>query len=191
MLDEVLEQSESSRDLGLQVKQKMIRRLSSLGQPEMHLRLLFNEIDVDGSQVLSRDEFLSFCAVMNITFSKKKWRHIFREIDRDANDEVSYEELFLFLFPDNNAALSHEKRRATHRLRMVRAKQSIYRKQSAQGGWVNNRKPSAASVLTGKGTLKPPSGSSTKIAPEASALPSALSSNGDMAFADFDGDDDL
>ena len=82
----------------------MIRRLSSLGQTEMHLRVLFNEVEVDGSQVLSRDEFLSFCAVMNITFSKKKWRHIFREIDRDANDEVSCEELFLFLFPDNNAA---------------------------------------------------------------------------------------
>jgi hypothetical protein len=189
VLDEVLEQSESSRDLGLQVKQKMIRRLSSLGQPETHLRLLFNEIDVDGSQVLSRDEFLSFCVAMNITFSKKKWRHIFREIDRDANNEVSYEELFLFLFPDNNAALSQEKRRAMHRQRLVRAKQNIYREQSAQGSGLflgSKNKP----VISGKEAPTLLSGSSARVAPVASPATAPASANGDMDFADFDDDDD-
>ena len=74
---------------------------------------------------------------------------------------------------------------------MVRAKQSIYRKQSRQGGWVNNRHPSAVAVLNSKEASKPISRYSTKIAPEACALPAALSSNGDMAFADIDDDDDL
>jgi hypothetical protein len=190
VLDEVLEQSESSRDLGLQVKQKMIRRLSSLGQPEMHLRLLFNEIDVDGSQVLSREEFLSFCVAMNITFSKKKWRLIFREIDRDANNEVSYQELFLFLFPDNNAALSHEKRCALHRQRMVRAKQNIYRERSAQSGGLflsNKNKP----AFSGKEAPTLSSGSSARVAPVAFSPSAPVSTNEDMAFADFDDDDDL
>ena len=130
VLYEVLEISESSRDLGRLVQQKMLRRLTSLGEPEKHLRLLFDEIDVDGSQVLSRDEFISFCAVMNVTFSKKKWRQIFREIDRDANDEISYEELHLFLFPDNNAALSQEKRRAVQRQRTVEIKRNLYAQKS-------------------------------------------------------------
>jgi Ca2+-binding EF-hand superfamily protein len=152
VLEEVLEHGETSKELGLQVKQKMIRRLSSLGEPEQHLRLLFNEIDVDGSQVLSREEFLSFCHAMGITFSKKKWRQIFREIDRDANDEVSYEELFLFLFPDNDAALNQEKRRARQRQRIVEAKHQLYTKAQSSKSWYGGSGAKVAGTTTSKST---------------------------------------
>ncbi len=122
VLEEVLESAEESRDLGLQVKDKMMKKLSDMGDPQTALRLLFEEIDVDGSEVLSREEFHDFCVMLKLSFSKKKWRHIFREIDRNQNDEISYEELFLFLFPDNNAAMRQENRREAARKRQVLAK---------------------------------------------------------------------
>ena len=189
VLEEVLEQSESSRDLGSQVKQKMLRRLSALGEPEKHLRLLFDEIDVDGSEVLSREEFHQFCAYMNVTFSKRKWRIIFREIDRDANDEISYEELFLFLFPEHEAARNQERRRAAARARVVKKKADHYHAQFAAnrksgtarrigsmigGGWMMGPDKSAP-VLPGASTSSPPRSSSSGSA-AASAAAAASSS---------------
>jgi hypothetical protein len=43
---------------------------------------------------------------MKITFSKKKWAAIFAEIDKNYDDEIAFEELFVFLFPNHDKALA-------------------------------------------------------------------------------------
>ena len=48
---------------------------------------------------------------MEISFSRKKWERIFREIDRNYDSEISFQEFFLFLFPDHDLALALEMRR--------------------------------------------------------------------------------
>ena len=78
---------------------------------ETSLRELFDSIDTDNSGLLSRAEFKIFLGELHISFSHKRWRQIFREIDRNYDDQISFDELFLFLFPDHDEALSRELRR--------------------------------------------------------------------------------
>jgi hypothetical protein len=49
-------------------------------------------------------EFESLMDRLNINFSRKKWKQIYHEIDRNYDDQVSFEEFVYFLFPDNNVS---------------------------------------------------------------------------------------
>lgn len=53
---------------------------------------------------LSRKEFKLFLTELQIHFSNKRWRQIFGEIDKNFDNEISFDELFLFLFPDHDEA---------------------------------------------------------------------------------------
>lgn len=46
-----------------------------------------------------------FMTELDISFSNRRWRQIFNEIDRNHDDEISFDELFLFLFPTHDEAL--------------------------------------------------------------------------------------
>ena len=60
---------------------------------------LFHEIDEDKSVTLTREELKSFLVDIGISFSRRKWRKIFRELDRNCDDQISVEEMVNFLFP--------------------------------------------------------------------------------------------
>lgn len=49
--------------------------------------------------------------LMGISFSMKKWEKIFKEIDRNYDNEISLNEFLLFLYPDHDLALSQESKR--------------------------------------------------------------------------------
>ena len=49
--------------------------------------------------------------LMGISFSMKKWEKIFKEIDRNYDNEISLNEFLLFLYPDHDVALSQESKR--------------------------------------------------------------------------------
>lgn len=87
--EETIEQTEGAIHLGEIVKEKLLSRLSPMGDPEKELLALFQEIDSDGNE-LSRKEFQIFLEAMGITFSRKRWLQIFREIDRNVDNQVSY-----------------------------------------------------------------------------------------------------
>ena len=55
---------------------------------EKHLHDIFNELDADGSEKLSRSEFRMLLEGLGVVFSGKKWAQVFREIDRNFDDEV-------------------------------------------------------------------------------------------------------
>ncbi len=42
---------------------------------------------------------------LEIHFSRKKWKQIYHEIDRNYDDQVSFDEFILFLFPDNDVSM--------------------------------------------------------------------------------------
>ena len=48
---------------------------------------------------------------LEINFSRKKWHQIFREIDSNYDDKVTFEELFFFLHPTHQVGLALEKKR--------------------------------------------------------------------------------
>lgn len=41
---------------------------------------------------------------LDINFSRKKWKQIYHEIDRNYDDQVSFDEFILFLFPHNDVS---------------------------------------------------------------------------------------
>lgn len=99
---EVLEQTEGSKMLGEQMREKLLSKLQGIGEPQAELFSLFHEIDECGNGNLSREEFAVFMNAIDIHFSRRKWKQIFREIDLNYDDKISFEELFLFLFPDHD-----------------------------------------------------------------------------------------
>jgi Ca2+-binding EF-hand superfamily protein len=114
VLEETIEQSEDARNLGLSLKNKIITKLSERStdkNPEDSLLDLFNEIDENDSQLLSRAEFQILLNALEITFSRSKWRIIFREIDRNFDDEISFDEMFLYLFPEHGNSKAEERKR--------------------------------------------------------------------------------
>lgn len=58
-----------------------------------------------------RRVFQIFLQGLKITFSRLKWNQICHEIDRNADDDISYDELLLFTFPNSNVVQEPEKRR--------------------------------------------------------------------------------
>jgi len=82
-----------------------------LADPFEEIQRLYNEIDVNRSDSLSRGEFGRFMELMGISFSMKKWEKIFKEIDRNYDNEISLNEFLLFLYPDHDLALSQESKR--------------------------------------------------------------------------------
>ena len=89
-VEETIEQTEGSVALGVEVREKFLDRLRGEANKEQELWKIFNRIDGNGSSRLSRSEFQSFIESLGITFSLRKWNQIFREIDRNFDDEVIF-----------------------------------------------------------------------------------------------------
>jgi hypothetical protein len=85
---------------------------------------------IHSSSFFSREEFASFLIAIEINFSRKKWQQIFREIDINYDDEISFEEFFLFLFPDHDVGLALEKRRMKLLGSRVKIKADRYEKEA-------------------------------------------------------------
>lgn len=75
--------------------------ISSLQQEDIYRMVsnLFNEIDSDKSVTLTREELKSFLVDIGVSFSRRKWRKIFRELDYNGDDQISIDEMVSFLFP--------------------------------------------------------------------------------------------
>lgn len=110
IINEVLEQAETSKIVSDNLRSTIISRLD-VNKAEETLMELFNSIDDDDSKSLSRKEFRRFLRSMKITFSKKKWRIIFNEIDKNNDDEIAFDEFFIFLYPNSKSALEKEETR--------------------------------------------------------------------------------
>ena len=121
-VEEILEQTEGAKHLQTEMREKILAKLEEIGDPREELRALFQSIDDNGSGLLSRKEFQIFLNELNITFSRRKWAQIFAEIDKDNSDEIDYNELFLFIFPDSNEARRMERRRVQDMQRQVAKK---------------------------------------------------------------------
>lgn len=111
VMEETMEQTETSHQLGTILREKVVAQLQEMGDPETELFKLYRLMDHDGSNALSRKEFQMFLEAMGITFSRKRWQTIFRNVDRDFNNEISFEELVLFIFPTHKSAMAEENKR--------------------------------------------------------------------------------
>jgi hypothetical protein len=110
-MSQVLEDAEASKKLGEEVRERMLQKLPNIADPLKELQVLFNQISSEGGQSLKRKEFQMLLNSLDIHFSRKKWALIFKEVDHNFDDEISLEELLLFIFPDHDVAKKAEKKR--------------------------------------------------------------------------------
>jgi hypothetical protein len=116
IVESTIEVAENSKTLSNQMRSKILDKLEDYvlddnSSNHDKLEILINEIDEDESRTLSRGELQLFLEALGITLSRSRWRVIFREIDRNYDDQISYDELFLFLFPDDINAKAEERKR--------------------------------------------------------------------------------
>ena len=100
---------EGSKQLSSEIREKLMSRLNLDNNnnnvnlvPELYS--LFREADDNGNGNLSRLEFEDLMHELDVHFSRKKWSQIFHEIDRNFDNSISFEEFFLFIFPDHTTA---------------------------------------------------------------------------------------
>jgi hypothetical protein len=109
---EVIEETEAAKQLSEDLRARVLERLDETGEdPFDEIERLYNEIDVNNSDSLSRREFGQFMELMGISFSMKKWESIYKEIDRNYDNEISLNEFLLFLYPTHDEALMEENNR--------------------------------------------------------------------------------
>lgn len=124
-------QTEGAELLAGEIREKILIEIRLMGgEPRAQLMRLMAEIDRNGSNTITRNEFVQMLAQIGVTFSRKKWEHLFKEIDRNCSndvsvgpsrrlcqlstftllghvffvDQVSFEEFYLFLFPHHDEA---------------------------------------------------------------------------------------
>lgn len=115
VVEETIEKKADSARVAQVLRDRLIEQLDGFGDadvpPEVQLRNLFNVIDEDNSKFLTREELQHFLQGIRISFTKRRWDQIFHEIDANFDDEITFDELLLFVFPHVNAGQEQERRR--------------------------------------------------------------------------------
>lgn len=97
----VLEEMDERVDLIGELRKKL---LAHIGEHEMKghkiVSDIFNEIDRDGSGVISPDETRDLLAALDLHYSDEKYRRLYKAIDRHLNGSVSLAVLQGVMFPD-------------------------------------------------------------------------------------------
>ena len=71
----------------------MLSKFHDRENPQEELYQLFQEIDENDSNCLTRDELQTFLEGYEIILPRKKWLQLFKEIDRNFDDEVIFKVL--------------------------------------------------------------------------------------------------
>ena len=113
VVEETIEKRADSARVAQVLRDRLIEQLDihSDVAPEILLKNLFDVIDEDNSKFLTREELQHFLQGIRISFTKRRWDQIFHEIDANFDDEITFDELLLFVFPDVNAGQEQERRR--------------------------------------------------------------------------------
>eukprot|EP01038_Epipyxis_sp_PR26KG_P004478 gene4478-6329_t len=109
---EVIELNEGSKLLSNQIRELLTTRIEVMGgDAETQMKEMLQSTERKSRDSLSRKEFIVFMDSMGVQFSKKKWNQIFHEIDRNFDDTITFEELFIFLYPEKKSAQDMARKR--------------------------------------------------------------------------------
>ena len=106
VLKETLETNKVVDHLRVKLMSRLQRKFDptgrSKGSPEQLRPLvlrLFNEIDRDSSGYIDKTEFRILLRKLNITYADKRFKLLYRGVDESNAGGISFEELEMFLFP--------------------------------------------------------------------------------------------
>mmetsp|Transcript_8952 Transcript_8952/g.12245 ORF Transcript_8952/g.12245 Transcript_8952/m.12245 type:complete len:898 (+) Transcript_8952:81-2774(+) len=115
---EVIEQTEGARNLEKEIRDAVLEFMNTVPVSDdvtvkQKLMRIFNTIDSDNSGYLCRNELGSFLDSLNIHFSKRKWKQVFRHMDRNQEcaNRITFDEFYLFIFPQDPEAIRAEQDR--------------------------------------------------------------------------------
>ena len=74
----------------------------------------------------SKKHFESLLLDMGIQFSKRSFDQMFRRLDRDMDHQVSFDDLFIFMFPEHRIAVIEENARIKTLQSRIRRHGAIY-----------------------------------------------------------------
>ena len=141
--DIVFRQTDGARLLERTIREKLTKKMqetTSKKKVSNDLKTqafeLFSEIDYDNSGVLDRREFSIYLSRLGIPLNRKQWHTIFRKIDIDASESISFQEFFVFLYPEHKESIRFER----HRLNTIHMRVDTH---------INLLKKSKSKVLNG------------------------------------------
>eukprot|EP00597_Dinobryon_sp_UTEXLB2267_P005104 CAMPEP_0170070240 /NCGR_PEP_ID=MMETSP0019_2-20121128/8612_1 /TAXON_ID=98059 /ORGANISM="Dinobryon sp., Strain UTEXLB2267" /LENGTH=705 /DNA_ID=CAMNT_0010278481 /DNA_START=732 /DNA_END=2849 /DNA_ORIENTATION=- len=108
---QVLNQTDGSRALEKRIRDALLPKLGTEGDLRKRVYDLFCEIDYNFSGSIMRQEFSIYLNKLGIVLNRKQWKETFRNIDTDSNESISFQEFFIFLYPEHRAAVRSERRR--------------------------------------------------------------------------------
>lgn len=68
---------------------------------------------------------------MGIQFSRRTWEQMFKRIDRDMDQQVTLDDLFMFIFPDNSISQREENERIKTLQGRIRKFSTLYQSTSS------------------------------------------------------------
>jgi Ca2+-binding EF-hand superfamily protein len=79
-----------------------------LTKMKVNLKLLFDKYDKDGSGDIGKKEFLQLLTDLKVFLSKRAFKILWQAVDYDLSGEISWEEMFIILFPELKSLLKEE-----------------------------------------------------------------------------------
>ena len=75
---------------------------------KVHLKRIFDSYDDDGSGAIGEKEFVTMLNDLSVYFSRSSFKILWLAIDFDLSGEVSWDELFILMFPELKAEMKRE-----------------------------------------------------------------------------------
>ena len=127
LMIETIEDTQAVKQLSDELRAKVIQQLNTTTtsndnnsndsnknqriDPYKKLESIFKDLDSSQNGYLSLTEFLQLSEILDINFSKRRWKQVYRIIDKNFDNQVSFQEFYVFLYPEHELAKSLENRR--------------------------------------------------------------------------------
>ena len=127
LMIETIEDTQTVKQLSDELRAKVIQQLNTTAtsndnnsndsnnnqriDPYKKLESIFKDLDSSQNGYLSLTEFLQLSEILDINFSKRRWKQVYRIIDKNFDNQVSFQEFYVFLYPEHELAKSLENRR--------------------------------------------------------------------------------
>ena len=127
LMIETIEDTQAVKQLSDELRAKVIQQLNTTAtsndnnsndsnnnqriDPYKKLESIFKDLDSSQNGYLSLTEFLQLSEILDINFSKRRWKQVYRIIDKNFDNQVSFQEFYVFLYPEHELAKSLENRR--------------------------------------------------------------------------------
>lgn len=108
--DEVIEEETICDEVRGKIQKEMQVNFVAPEDEVAFIRRKFNQFDTDGSKSIDHDEFRKLLGTLNAYLTIEKFDILWKVIDFDLSGEVTWDEVFVFVFPERKREMKEELR---------------------------------------------------------------------------------